>query len=80
MKKLTSNLIKLTQKGKTLCFVIGMLLLSAPGFSQDPGGSPDGPPPAVPFEDYYHLILIAAGSIFSLLVIKKLQKKETTKL
>jgi hypothetical protein len=52
-----------------------MLLLTKAGFSQDPGDNPDGPPPAVPFEDYMHLILLAAGAIFALFTIKKLQRK-----
>lgn len=53
-----------------------MLLLSAKGFSQDPGGNPDGPPPAVPFDDYYGLILVVAGAIFALFVIRRMQKKQ----
>ena len=52
-----------------------MVLLSQAGFSQDPGDNPDGPPPAVPFEDYMHLILIAAGAILALVVIKKMNRK-----
>ena len=80
MKQLTTTFNGLLKKAKSFCLAIGMLLLSAQGFSQDPGGSPDGPPPAVPFNDYYHLILIAVGGIFALLVIKRMQKKQTTKL
>ncbi len=53
-----------------------MVLISTYGFSQDPGGSPDGPPPAVPFEDYMHLILLAVGAAFALFTIKKLQRKQ----
>ena len=53
-----------------------MVLLSQAGFSQDPGDNPDGPPPAVPFEDYMHLILIAAGAILAFFTIVKLKKKE----
>ena len=53
-----------------------MLLVSNAGFSQDPGGNPDGPPPAVPFSDYMHILLIIAGAIFSFWVIKRLKRKE----
>ena len=53
-----------------------MVLLSQAGFSQDPGDNPDGPPPAVPFEDYMHLILIAAGAILAFFTIAKFKKKE----
>ena len=59
--------------------VVCMLLLAHAGFSQDPGDNPDGPPPAVPFEDYVPLILLVAGSVFALFTIKKLQKSRLSK-
>ncbi len=66
---------KILKSTKASVMAMGMLILSLPGFSQDPGGNPDGPPPAVPFEDYMHLILLAAGAVFALLVIKRLRTK-----
>lgn len=69
--------MKVTLKKLTPVLMVAlMLLLSKAGFSQDPGDSPDGPPPAVPFEDYMHLFLIAAGAILAFITIKKLRKKE----
>lgn len=55
-------------------FLMVMLLLTKTGYSQDPGGGPDGPPPAVPFEDYAHLILLAVGFIFSFFVMRRLRR------
>ena len=66
----------LQQVLKPVVMLLVMVLLSNAGFSQDPGDNPDGPPPAVPFEDYMHLILIAAGAIFALYTVKKLKKKQ----
>ena len=48
-----------------------MVLLSIAGFSQDPGDNPDGPPPAVPFEDYMHLYILAAGAILAFVTLRK---------
>ena len=61
---------------RPLIILAVFLMLSIAGFSQDPGDNPDGPPPAVPFEDYMHLIIIAAGAIFAFFTIKKLQRKQ----
>ena len=60
---------------RPVIMLVCMLLLTKLGFSQDPGDNPDGPPPAVPFEDYMHLILLAAGALFALFTIKRLQRK-----
>lgn len=79
MKKLASTLTVLFERSKSICLAVALtLLFSVNGFSQDPGGSPDGPPPAVPFNDYYHWILIAIGAIFALFVIRKMQKRTTS--
>ena len=64
------------KKYRTILLLAVLISTSIAGFSQDPGGSPDGPPPAVPFEDYMHLILLAVGAVFALLTIKKLQRKQ----
>ena len=56
---------------KQSSLVILMLLISAIAFSQDPGDNPDGPPPAVPFDDYLHVIIIAVGVALSWLVIRR---------
>lgn len=61
---------------RPVMMMVCMLLLAKAGFSQDPGDSPDGPPPAVPFEDYMHLILLAVGAVFALFTIKKLQRRK----
>jgi hypothetical protein len=60
---------------KPLLFLLVFALLATQGFSQDPGDNPDGPPPAVPIEDYLHFIVLGAGAILSLIVIKRLEKK-----
>lgn len=67
--------IEILRNTKASIMALGMLILSLPGFSQDPGGSPDGPPPAVPFEDYMHLILLGIGAVFALVVLKRLRTK-----
>ena len=54
--------------------LMGMLLLTTAIFSQDPGGNPDGPPPAVPFDDYMNLIIVAAGIIFAGYLLYKKRK------
>ncbi len=59
---------------KRLVTSLCLLLLSTAAFSQDPGGSPDGPPPAVPFDDYLHLILIALGLVFALFTISRVNR------
>lgn len=41
--------------------------------AQDPGGNPDGPPPAVPFDDYLLPILLIAGAVFGLFIIKRMK-------
>ena len=69
------NLSKTIKTFKPLFFMIIMVLLTFNGFSQDPGDTPDGAPPAVPFEDYMHLIIIAIGAIIAFVTINKLQKK-----
>ena len=54
-----------------------MLLLSSKGFSQDPGGNPDGPPPAVPLNDYYlEIMLFAVGAVLAFFVFRKMQRKQ----
>ncbi len=64
------------KKFRPILILAILILTSVTGFSQDPGGSPDGPPPAVPFEDYMHLILLAVGAVFALFTIKRLQRKQ----
>ncbi len=75
MKTLTTPLAGFVRFAKSSCLMVALFLVSIKGFSQDPGGNPDGPPPAVPFEHYYSWILIAVGAILALVVIKKMQKK-----
>ncbi len=65
------------KKSKLLGILSLMILVSLNAYSQDPGGSPDGPPPAVPFNDYYNWILFAVGAIFALFAIRKMQKRRT---
>ena len=52
-----------------------IVLATGTAYSQDPGGSPDGPPPAVPFDDYLHLFPILAGLMLTFFVIRRMQKK-----
>jgi hypothetical protein len=61
---------------KPMLMLLVMVLASKLGFSQDPGDNPDGPPPAVPFEDYMHLYLLAAGAILALITIRRVQRKQ----
>ena len=67
----SKHIMKGLKRMATLFF---LLLLSTAAFSQDPGGSPDGPPPAVPFDDYLHLILIAMGLVFALFKIGRVNR------
>ena len=68
MKKLLS-----LQSLYTIVLVCALLVLSNVGFSQDPGGGPDGPPPAVPFDDYLLPIVLFLGTIVSFIAFKKLK-------
>ena len=54
--------------------VLFFLLIAQFGFAQDPGGGPDGPPPAVPFDDYLNIILAAVGIIVALIYFRKTSK------
>jgi hypothetical protein len=65
----------MTRKAKSICLVLALFLLTFKGFSQDPGDNPDGPPPAVPFDDYLLPILLVAGAVVAFYAIKKMQKK-----
>ena len=67
--------IKLIKHCKAIAMVLIVVMACVPAFSQDPGGNPDGPPPAVPFEDFMHLGLLAVGVVLALVVIKKLNRK-----
>lgn len=62
----------------TVVMICMMLSLTTVGFSQDPGGGPDGPPPAVPFDDYLLPIILVLGSIVSFFVFRKLKTSTTT--
>ncbi len=52
-----------------------LVLISQVVYSQDPGGGPDGPPPAVPFDDYLLLILVFIGVVFTYILFKRKQIK-----
>lgn len=61
---------------KSIVILFGLTILATgTAYSQDPGGSPDGPPPAVPFDDYLHFLPILAGLVLTFFVIRKMQKK-----
>lgn len=64
------------KNSKSIFLLTVLFINSIAAFCQDPGGSPDGPPPAVPFEDYMHFVLIALGAIFAFYTIKRLQRKK----
>lgn len=53
-----------------------MLIFSTAGFSQDPGGGPDGPPPAVPFDDYLLPIVVVVGLVVTFFAFKKLMSQK----
>ena len=71
-KETMQSLIKRNLKA-VLILLITVLPATA-GFSQDPGGNPDGPPPAVPFDDYMNLIIVAAGVIMAIFILYKRRK------
>ena len=52
-----------------------LVLISQVGYSQDPGGGRDGPPPAVPFDDYLLWILVFMGVVFTYILFKRKQIK-----
>ncbi len=56
--------------------VLFFLLVAQFGFAQDPGGGPDGPPPAVPLDDYLLIILAAIGLIVAYFFIKSRNRKK----
>ena len=64
---------------KPALLLLSFVLAANAAFCQDPGGNPDGPPPAVPFDDYLYIVLIVLGAVFSLFAIKKLQRARSLK-
>lgn len=60
---------------RILAFVL-FTILSFQAMSQDPGGNPDGPPPAVPFDDYLLPILLVAGLGLVFLLFRKMKVKK----
>lgn len=70
---LTKTLIKFSLT------LIGLFVINSAVFSQDPGGSPDGPPPAVPIDDHLNLILAALGVLFALFTMWKLKHRSAAK-
>ena len=65
---------------RVVYLLVSMLLAFTPkGFSQDPGDNPDGPPPAVPFDDYLLPLLIVGGVILAFFVIRRMQRKNVVK-
>lgn len=67
MKSILKNL-------KPALLLLSLTMAANAAFCQDPGGNPDGPPPAVPFDDYLYIVLIILGAVFALFAIKKLQR------
>ena len=78
MKKSLITIAKLQEKFKSIFIVIAMLLISVKGFSQDPGDTPDGPPPAVPLDDYLLPILLAAGAILVFFVFRRMNRNKVS--
>lgn len=58
------------QKRIAAVMTVMIVLASQFSFSQDPGGGPDGPPPAVPFDDYLNVILLVVGVLLTVFVLK----------
>ena len=56
---------------KTLICSLILVLTSTTVFSQDPGGGPDGPPPAVPLDDYLLVILAVIGLVVAFVYFRK---------
>lgn len=77
MKKLLS-VLKGTRKARVATLIAVLLLASIKGFSQDPGDSPDGPPPAVPFDDYLLPILLVAGILIAFYTLRKMRSRKVT--
>lgn len=73
MKSTIKKAVKGTMKLSVGTLVL--LMLSVAAFSQDPGGGPDGPPPAVPFDDYLLVILGVVGIIFTYFFLKSKQNR-----
>ena len=79
MKTKSTALINMKRIAKSICLLVALFLVSLQGFSQlDPGDNPDGPPPAVPLDDYLHLIIIAAGAILAFFVLRRIGSKKTS--
>ncbi len=64
------------QKKITAIITVLIVLSSQFSFSQDPGGGPDGPPPAVPLDDYLLIILAAIGLVVAYFFIKSRNRKK----
>ncbi len=68
--KMVQKIKSIGQKRIATIMTILIVLASQFSFSQDPGGGPDGPPPAVPFDDYLNIILLVVGIVLTILVLK----------
>lgn len=62
-----------------IAVIICTLILPGLGYAQpNPGGNPDNNPPAVPIDHRMDILLITAGALFSIVILKKFKKKSLT--
>jgi hypothetical protein len=73
-----STFAGLQKQVKSMLLVLMMVVLSLKGYSQDPGDNPDGPPPAVPLDDYLLPIILAAGAILAFFVFRRMNNKSVS--
>jgi hypothetical protein len=61
--------------------IVSCLILPAIGFSQPsppgPGGGSPDTPLGVPFSDNMNLLLLLAGVVFAVVILKRIQNKKT---
>lgn len=60
---------------KSLLLLVSLILLTLASFAQDPGGNPDGTPPAVPFDGYMSLLLLLGGLVIVFIMYRKVKRR-----
>lgn len=64
---------------RAAAIIVCTLILPGLGYAQpNPGGNPDNNPPAVPIDHRMDILLITAGALFSIVILKKFKKKSLT--
>jgi hypothetical protein len=85
MKNQLKSAMRHCKKSMIYTFILSLSIFPVISFGQPAppgpggtGGNPDTPLGGVPFDDNLNMLLLMAGVIFAVLVLKKMQKKYVT--